>query len=459
MNILQKIKEVFLKMFHRDIQEKYKSETLSSAYINALDLWQKMYIGKAPWSTRYIESMRLETGICRELANVTLSEMTVSASQKNINMILQNAVDNIDIPLQKGLAMGSFIIRPLGNGKFEFISAEKFIPLKFDTLGKLLSVVLVSELEENGNHYTRLEKHELSPLTHTLTISNSAFFSKSSSDIGKPIPLSAVPEWANLPESVSYNVDRMDLGYFRTPIANDIDGTQAPVSIYQTSVDLIKEADKLQAQLNWEFESGERVVHVDDRALAPMDRRKFNDKDGDNKVMPNLNERLYRGLNLMGMSGSDTLYKEYSPQFREQNILNGLNSVLRKIEFNCGLAYGDLSEMDNREKTAEEIKTSKQRKYNTVNAIQRKLKECIEDFVWSLCFYERCVGAGAGVVISFNDSILTSEKEEKAQDKEDVAMGIMSIVEYRMKWYNETEAVAKKALKSIMTADYESNIE
>ena len=450
MTILQKIKEVFFKMFHREIQNSYKTEVLTSEYINSLKLWADMYTGSAPWTNKFIDSLRLETGICRELSNVALSEMTVKANNKKIDGILQETIENLDVHLQKGLALGAFIVRPLGSGSYEFISAENFVPLKYDKNGKLLSVVLIDTIEKDGAFYRRLEKHEVSP--SSLTITNTAYISKIKTEIGKEIPLASVPEWASLPENVSYNINKMDLGYFRTPLANDIDGSQAPVSVYQTSTDLIKQADKLSAHLSWEFESGERVVHVDDMFLAPADVR--NPEDNKGKVMPELNRRLYRGLNIRGLSANDALYKEYSPEFREQNILNGLNSVLRRIEFNAGLAYGDLSDLTANEKTAEEIRTSKQRKYNTVNSIQRKLKECIEDFVFALSFYEGCINANVDVACNFNDSILTSEKEEREIDKQDVALGIMSVVEYRMKWYGETEAIAKRALKASVI-DYE----
>ena len=46
-------------------------------------------------------------------------------------------------------------------------------------------------------------------------------------------------------------------------------------------------------------------------------------------------------------------------------------------------------------------------------------------------------------VCKFNDSILTDEESERQQDRQDVSMGAMSLVEYRMKWYNEDENTAK----------------
>ena len=46
----------------------------------------------------------------------------------------------------------------------------------------------------------------------------------------------------------------------------------------------------------------------------------------------------------------------------------------------------------------------------------------------------------------FNDSILTDEETERQQDRQDVSMGAMTLVEYRAKWYNETEEEAAKRI-------------
>ena len=49
-------------------------------------------------------------------------------------------------------------------------------------------------------------------------------------------------------------------------------------------------------------------------------------------------------------------------------------------------------------------------------------------------------------LLEFNDSILADEESERQQDRQDVSMGVMSLVEYRMKWYNEDEATAKSKI-------------
>ena len=98
------------------------------------------------------------------------------------------------------------------------------------------------------------------------------------------------------------------------------------------------------------------------------------------------------------------------------------------------------------EKTAEEIKSSKARKYNRVKAIQGKLRDCLEDFAAGLAFYNSMYTSGYEFFCEFSDSILTSEETERQQDRQDVNMGAMTLVEYRAKWYGETEEEAAKKI-------------
>ena len=75
-------------------------------------------------------------------------------------------------------------------------------------------------------------------------------------------------------------------------------------------------------RLKWEFESGERAINVSTTALQPIVG-----EEGRLET-PKLDKRLYRGLNLDAGDDGD-LYKEWSPEFRDISIINGLNQFLR----------------------------------------------------------------------------------------------------------------------------------
>lgn len=433
---IEKVKRLFSKS---DVNTVFGVDPAYSEIMGSkITEWLNAYRGNAPWVDDYVKSLKIEESICREFADVVLSEMSVKVSNKKLDDIFQKNMSMITEHLQSGIALGSFVLKPLGGDKAEFVTADKFIPLSFNDEGKVDDIVFVSrKVKAENDIYYRFERHTLD--AGGLTIRNVAYHSHNEGSLGTQCGLSEVYSWANLPEEITFPTDKVDFGYYRNPIKNEIDGSFNGVSVFDGAMELIKKADVQFGRLEWEFESGERAINVDITALEPTVTR--NEKGKTVYKTPKLNRRLYRGLNLD--TGNGELYKEFSPEFREESIINGLEQMLRVIEFVVGLSYGDLSKTDVVEKTAEEIKQSKQRKYNRVNAIERNLQTCIEDFIYGLSFYNKLSQSGYTVTCSFSDSILTNEEVERKQDAQDVAMGAMMLWEYRMKWYHEDEATAK----------------
>ena len=416
-----------------------KDITLSDRMIDAINEWKRMLNGEADWITDYVESLKIEEGICREFADATLIEMETRISIDSLDKKYQKAIADLNENMQEGLGLGSFVIKPIGNSGSEFVSADKFVPITFGDDGKPLDIGFLTVKRVGQNDYfTRFERHYFT--NGNLTIENKCFHSQDPSDIGQTCSLEEVPEWASInPGPVIYpGMQQMDFGYYRNPIKNRIDGSSCGVSVFEAAKGRIRKADTQGARLDWEYDSGERAIHVDDRALKK-------DRNTGRFGMAKLNKRLYRGLNLD--DGKDKeLYKEYSPEMRDEAYKRGLEEYKREIEFIVGLAYGDLSDAQEVEKTATEIKISKARKYNRVTAIQGNLEECLEDFAAGLAFYNGLYTSGYEFMCKFNDSILTDEESERQQDRQDVSMGVMSHLEYRMKWYNEDEETAAENL-------------
>lgn len=416
-----------------------KDIALSDKMIDAINNWKRMLNGEADWITDYITSLGIEEGICREFADCALVEMETSVSNERLDKIYQKNIVSLNENLQEGLALGSFVLKPLGGTAAEFVSADKIIPISFGDDGKPNDIAFLTVKKVGDTDYfTRFERHYF--VNGNLTIENKCFHSQTANDIGLPCNLEAVEGWENIePGPITYpGMNRMDFGFYRNPIKNKIDGSTCGISIFDSATDMIKKADIQGARLDWEYESGERAIHVDSRALKQ-------DKTTGRFGMSKLNKRLYRGMDLE--AGKDQeLLKEYSPEMRDESFKRGLEEYKREIEFSVGLAYGDLSNAQEVAKTATEIKASKNRKYNRVTAIQNNLYDCLEDFVAGLAFYNSMLNSGYEFSCKFNDSILTDEETERQQDRQDVSMGVMSHLEYRMKWYNEDEETAKKML-------------
>lgn len=417
-----------------------KDIALSEKMINAINDWKQMFDGQADWVNDSVESLGIEKGICREFADIVLVEMETSISNEKLDQIYQRAIAMLNENLQCGLGLGSFILKPLGGELAEFVTADKFVPISFGDDGRPNDVgfLTVKRIGES-DYYTRFERHYF--VDGNLTIENHCYHSQSENDIGIISSLEAVPEWEDInPGPVTYpGMNQMAFGYYRNPIKNQIDGSGCGVSIFEDAKGRIRKADMQAARFDWEYESGERAIHVDDHAL------KKNNRSG-RLGMASLSKRLYRGLNLE--DGKDKeLLKEYSPEMRDEAYKRGLEEYKREIEFIVGLAYGDLSDAQDVEKTATEIKVSKARKYNRVTAIQNNLEKCLKDFAAGLAFYNGMYRSGYEFSCKFNDSILTDEETERQQDRTDVSMGAMTLWEYRMKWYNEDKKTAKAAVQ------------
>ncbi|WP_195411020.1 phage capsid protein [Ruminococcus sp. BSD2780120874_150323_B10] len=433
MQFLNYMKGVWQRLFPlKDIKQALGIKpAITDDMLSSIELWQNCFSGNAPWLNDDVISLRLEQSITREFANITLNEMTASVSNDKLQKIFETATEDLNSELQSGLATGAMVIKPLGGDKVQYISANAFVPIEFDARHRLVKVIFPEFKKIGDNYYTRLEYHSLDK-DKGLTITNTAYVSASEGQLGREIPLVAVDEWASLPNAVTYPAMlRPAFGYFRTPIKNTIDGSSCGVSVYANDINLIRKIDTQFGRLDWEFESGERAIHVDATAFK---------KEGTEK----LNKRLYKAVDVD--LGDNELFKDFSPAIRQSDITDGLNTYLRRLEFSVGLAYGDLSDPDTVAKTATEILSAKNRKYNTVSAIQKQLKYCLDDLVYALAFYNSLTTSGYTFVCDFKDSILTDEQTERTQDIQDLSLGIMRPDEYRMKWYGEDEKTAKKNL-------------
>ena len=234
-------------------------------------------------------------------------------------------------------------------------------------------------------------------------------------------------------------------GYFKVPLAN-ADDSESPlgVSVYSRAVGLIREADKRYSNICWEYEGTQLAVHIADSLL------KLNTSTN-KKEYPGGKERLYRAVDYNTGAVDKPFIDTFSPVIRDTALFNGFNNQLKLIEFNCCLAYGTLSDPQNIDKTATEIKASKQRSYTMVSDTQMALQDALEDLVYAMNFWSVLYGlipAGSNYEVSFDwdDSIVVDAEMEREQDRKDVDMGAMRVEEYRAKWYVETLEEAAKNL-------------
>ena len=142
------------------------------------------------------------------------------------------------------------------------------------------------------------------------------------------------------------------------------------VSAFSDAVGFIRDADEQWERILWELESSERAID------ASEDLFRFN-PETNQPVLPKGRERMYHCLEATG-EGGKTIYNTFSPEVRDNSYFHALNQIFRQIENTTGLSYGTISEVSDVEKTAEEVKISKQCSFVRVCDIQKNLQTALE---------------------------------------------------------------------------------
>jgi len=423
---------------------------LTTKMASQIELWSRLYEEKAPWLSETVQSAELPAAIASEISRmVTLelkSEVSGSARATYLNEMYKNILSSLRLYVEYGCAKGGLIFKPYvtTNGiAVQYVQADNFFPVDFDGSGNMTRCVFLEQFRKGDRIYSRLEIHDLT--NGILTIQNRAFIATNEYSLGSEVSVNMIDRWSELtPEAKMAGSDRLPFGYFKVPLANNQD-TDSPlgVSVYSRAIGLIREADKRYSQINWEYDAKEAAVHIASNLLKyDQNRGKFD--------YPGGKDRLYREVEYNSGAVDKPLMDTFSPDIRDVSLFNGFNNQLKRIEFNCNLAYGTLSDPQNIDKTATEIKTSKQRSYTFVSDCQMALQGALEDTVKAIDFYcslyNLAPSGSFQMSFDWDDSIVVDAEIEREQDRKDLAAGIMRPEEYRAKWYGETEEQAAERL-------------
>ncbi|MDD6215019.1 MAG: phage portal protein, partial [Firmicutes bacterium] len=406
----------------------------------AVQRWTALYRGG---SEQGKPSLNLAAAIAGEISRTVTIEMrsavSGSARADAINAVYQKVIAQIRNYTELACALGGIVFKPCvtQNGiAVTAVRADAFCPIQFDGNNNITGAVFEEKFRNDKKIYTRCEKHFFE--NGRYIIENSAYESRSELEHGKRIPMSEVELWRGISEKVTIDgITKPLFAYFKMPTSNTIDfNSPLGVSVFASAENLIMDADKQYERILWEFESGERALYVDESAI----RR---DANG-HHILPD--KRLYRMLN----TGEDALFEDWSPQFRDTSLINGLNRIFQRIEFNTGLAYGTISDPQGVDKTAEEIRSSKQRSYANVTDIQTALKKALGDLAECIDVLSDLYGLSPkgdyNISFDFDDSIISDRRAEFDEKMKLMQSGVLKPYEVRAWYLGEDEEKSKRIL-------------
>ena len=422
------------KDFNIDIQT-------SNEMLDAIQKWSQIFNGKEPWINSETQSLHVAKTICEKVAEAVSVEFNSHVDEPYIDKIYQKFLTNLQTNTEYMVGKSCIFFRPYFNNgiKINVIQADKFIPVRFDDDGNLLSCILIDQITKEDKIYTRVEYDEL--INDKIYIRNNAYIGRKQGQVlERKISIKDVPEWAEIDETgVIEGVDRLLGGFASTRLANTIDNS-SPIGmpIYHNAIDTLKEVDKQYSRSLWEYESKETAIDVDEGAL-------LHDNKG-NVIYPRGKKRLFRHFNFD--ETKDKSYNIFSPEIRDTSMFNGLNELLMKVEVQCHLEHGTLCKANVVEKTATELKIMKQSYYTTVSNIQESLQNAFDDLIYGI--YVLCklngipVNPNYTIEYDWDDSILVDKEQLRNQALVERNAGITGDVEYIMETrkMKEKDAIA-----------------
>lgn len=449
--VMDWLRRIIDRIYPEDTSNYYTYEDMD----DAIEKWLSLYYDEPAWLKKVHErTLNLPATIASEFARLIMVEFDINVTGSKradfISKQFARVTAHLRENLEEACAVGGIMFKPyVSNGVVltDCITQDRFVPVEW-TDDEITSAIFISKITKGKFYYFRLEKQAYDQNTRSHRVINRFFRSNSPEVLGNEIKAEQYP----IPIDEEYtitNVDKPLFSFFRIPIANKID-KESPlgVSVYSMAIKLIMEADFQWDRFLWEYEGGELAIDASESALRPRPI-----KDGNGKEIkyetPKTKDRLFRKLNVH-TNNDKPFYEIYAPTLRDSSYGHGLDVIMRKIEFACALGYGTLSDPQNVDKTAEEVKSSKERSFAVINNMQHSLQIALENYIYAIDQYTTaCNLAPAGsyeTQWNWGDGVLENNEKEQAIRLQEVNSNIIDKVEY-LKWrYGVTEEQAKKMM-------------
>lgn len=442
-NLINKVKGWWHKMFdYKKIVNDFGLDMeTSESILNAIQTWSKIYNKQEPWIDENTKSLHVARTMCEKVAKAVTIEYKSTCSEPYIDGIYQKLLRKKRKYTEQMLGKSSVFFRPYFNGKdikVNVVQADKFIPVAFDDDDNLTSYILIDQVVKEDKIYTRLEYNEYKD--NKITIKNICYKGfVNGVTLSSRINLTEVDKWKDIKDIETIEgVDRLIGGFATMPTENDLDNN-SPIGqpIYHNAMELLEEIDNQFSRIIHEYRGTELAIDIDQSICLP-------DGKGGFKV-PKGKDRYFRKWDFEDTK--DKSMNIFSPEIRDNPLFNGLNEYLIQVESACHLSHGTLAKPEAIEKTATEMKQSKQDYYVTVSDIQAVLQSAFDDLIYGiyvLCkLYGIPVKNNYSMEYNWDDSILVDKETIQKQSQLELSQGIIDRVAYFMttRDWNEEETI------------------
>lgn len=401
------------------------------------------------------KTLNMAKKVSEDWANLLLNEKTDIAygdeKQQQELWGLLNSVNywqkgNEGIEKAFALGNGAFVeaFDEKGNVYFQFINAKKIYPLTIEqdnvtecafvnvnTNEIILQIHLKGRIEEDKFIYDSDGNYHIRTVVYKNTNNQ-------------------------LGELISDNIldTKSNLAWFqmiKPNIANNIDiNSPLGISVFANSLDGLQGVDLAYDGFCEEMRLGKAKVFLDKKLTTY-------DETGEHILFDVNQTGFYYTGNGNGNENRQPL-TVYSPTLRTDSYFNGINNALNLLSAKCGFGENHYRFDQSGISTATQVISQNSEMFRTLKKHEIVLNTVIINSCKALMYISNeftnngyNFDLNANIEVKFDDSIIEDVETERARDRADINLGVMSDVEYRMKWFNEDEKTAREKIEEIKT--------
>lgn len=312
-----------------------------------------------------------------------------------------------------------------------FLSAEQILPISYDN-GVLREAAFLSDHVVGNSVYTRMS-------IHLLVGDEYALISTEIDQSGKII---------RTPETILTGCTIPWFSLIRKSGANVFDpDSPFGVSIVSGNEDVLKGLDATFDNFVCDFLLGRKQVFMNSSMFA-------RDDDG-NRVAPQLAGQTLFIKTGDSIEDGKKYIEEYNPALRVAENAEAVQKMLDLFSFKIGLGMGRYRFEPGEIQTATEYTGRKQdlvqNAAKEMIGVEKALTELVRALLWvgANVLHIPGIDADADVTVIADDGYIIDQESERKRWAEEVAQGLRSKLEYRMKFCGESEEEARAALEQI----------
>lgn len=454
-------------------------DTVGRSFYNMIAVWKSWYVSnvlgfhryKVYNGARHVKKTRYSIGmaktVCEDMADLLMNErVEIHSSDELTDEYLQKVLQNNNFAVmmndfqERKSYEGTVAYVPylnnvvvandgsvLGNGgsvAINYIDGDNVYPLSWSN-GDVLECCFVSYHMCNGSEYALIQLHILE--SGEYVIENHVV--KTNNNAGVEVPYERwkdLKPFAGMQKWIHTGTDKRQFVIDRLNISNNVDkDSPMGIAIFANAIDQLKGLDVVYDSYVNEFVLGKKRVFVAPEMLREgIDGPSFDPNDVTFYMLP---EDDWKG-------NSPLIESNMALRSEEHN--KALNDILNMLSIKCGFGTKHYKFEQGNITTATQVISENSDMFRTLKKheiiLESAMKELCDIVIRLLSVIGTPVKLDSEISVCFDDSIIEDTESERAQDRLDVSMGAMTVLEYRMKWYHETE---EEAEKNIVTETFE----